>query len=157
MKSYPYESSRERKKLILCEVCKEQKLGYRIEWQVDWFRGNDEYENICDDCLKSREEKGQKEHDAYVEKMTPIWRARAKKEEDFWTGMKAKLEEKYSVKYLTDHQWRINDTIDIYPTNRRYHNLKTQERGDYQDMHKFLARALTAQNNHFPSQEGDTK
>jgi len=28
-------------------------------------------------------------------------------------------------------QFRVNGVLDLYPTNRRFHNLRTNERGDY--------------------------
>jgi len=35
-------------------------------------------------------------------------------------------------------QFRINDILDIYPTNRRWHNLETGERGGYETVYKFV-------------------
>lgn len=37
----------------------------------------------------------------------------------------------YDVQELTPYQFRINDALDLYPTQRRFHNLKTQRRGRY--------------------------
>jgi hypothetical protein len=131
---YPYLSDKKKKKDIVCDTCKNKGEGFELEWQVSWFRGEDEYEKICKNCLAKRDAE-QKIKDAEDQKR---WRVAAAKQEKFWNDMKRRLEENYEVQYLTDYQWRINGTIDIYPTNRRYHNLKTQERGDYRDMHSFL-------------------
>lgn len=38
----------------------------------------------------------------------------------------------FSVRELTPYQFRINDTLDLYPTCNRWHNIKTQKRGSYQ-------------------------
>ena len=36
----------------------------------------------------------------------------------------------YTVKKLTDFQFRINDTFDLYPTHNRWHNIKTGSKRD---------------------------
>lgn len=142
-RQYPYLSDEKKIKNFICETCGQQKeKGFQLEWQVSWFRGEDEFEKICTDCRVKRDTEKKKADEAYMQKMRPIWAKRAKKEQDFWTGMKQKLEAKYTVRYLTEYQWRINDAIDIYPTNRKYHILKTNVRGNYQDMHGFLASHL---------------
>jgi len=140
-KRYPYFSDKEKKKNILCNRCHERKDGYKLEWQVSWFRGDDEYEEICIDCERKREteEKIQAKHQAIR------WAKRAQKQEDFWDSMKQRLEAKYHVRYLTQYQWRINDVVDIYPTNRLYHDLVKNERGSYEDMHKFLTKHFKPQ------------
>ena len=54
-----------------------------------------------------------------------------------------------SMKILQDHgydiksfnsgwQYRVNDKIDIYPRNERWHDLKTQDRGSYSKFQKNL-------------------
>ena len=37
----------------------------------------------------------------------------------------------FKVTEITEYQYRINDTIDLYPVRGRYHNIKTQQRGSY--------------------------
>jgi len=37
----------------------------------------------------------------------------------------------YTVIKLTDYQFRINGILDLYPTHRRWHDLKTNKRGEY--------------------------
>ena len=136
-RKYPYLADKKRYKTNkVCDTCKKQAPGYILEWQVSWFRGEDEIEKICDDCEKIRLLKaGEKE-----KKQAVIEEKRAEKEAEFWESMKRRLEEKYEVKYLTDYQWRINGEIDLYPVNRRFHILATNKRGDYSDMHEFLAK-----------------
>lgn len=133
-------SQKKKQKSITCSVCKEIKPGFTIHWKTSWFRGDDEVEDICLECLSIREKKEAEEREAYEKKMRPIWKKRAEKEASFWNEMKKKLESKYKVEYLTQYHWRINNEIDIFPTNRRFHNFKTQQRGDYKDMHGFLAK-----------------
>ena len=36
----------------------------------------------------------------------------------------------FEVKEVTPFQFRFNDAVDIYPSNKLYHNLKTNVRGD---------------------------
>lgn len=49
-----------------------------------------------------------------------------------------KLSKKYSVEKKTEYQYRINEVLDIYPQNQRYHDIKKNKRGDYQNMIKFV-------------------
>lgn len=37
----------------------------------------------------------------------------------------------FRVEQLTDYQFRIDGALDLYPTHRRYHVLKTGKRGNY--------------------------
>ncbi len=37
----------------------------------------------------------------------------------------------HKVVELTPYQFRIDDSIDLFPVNRKFHNIKTNERGDY--------------------------
>lgn len=50
----------------------------------------------------------------------------------------------YTVDRLTPFQFRINGRLDIYPTNARFHDIKTGKRGDFwgDDLEKFLEKKL---------------
>lgn len=37
----------------------------------------------------------------------------------------------YDVKKLTNYQFRINGTLDLYPIHKNFHNIKTNKRGQY--------------------------
>lgn len=39
----------------------------------------------------------------------------------------------FAVRKLTDCQYRVNDVLDLFPTNRRYHYIPTNKRGSYRD------------------------
>lgn len=39
----------------------------------------------------------------------------------------------YVVVKMTEYHYRINGRLDLYPTNRRFHDLKDGERGSYRD------------------------
>lgn len=40
----------------------------------------------------------------------------------------------HKVVQLTEYQYRIDDTLDIYPSNRKWHLLKTGERGQFRNI-----------------------
>lgn len=48
----------------------------------------------------------------------------------------------YTVKKLTEWQYRINDTYDLYPIHNRWHNLKTGKRGGAKDLNLFIVQNL---------------
>jgi len=35
------------------------------------------------------------------------------------------------ITQIKEYQFRINDTIDLYPLSRKFHDIKTKERGYY--------------------------
>lgn len=37
----------------------------------------------------------------------------------------------FSIKQLTDYHFRVEDTVDLFPARKRYHNIKNDERGDW--------------------------
>ena len=40
----------------------------------------------------------------------------------------------FRVEAITPYQFRINGSLDVYPTNRRFHCLTDGERGTYQEV-----------------------
>lgn len=42
----------------------------------------------------------------------------------------------FQVKELTPYQYRINEALDVFITNDRFHNIKTGERGDFTSIKK---------------------
>lgn len=48
----------------------------------------------------------------------------------------------YKIDRLTPYQWRINDRLDLFPTNRKYHDTFTNERGDWQGALDIVRRIL---------------
>ena len=139
MSKYPYIQGKKKVSNVVCDTCKSKVVvGLRLEWRVDIFQGNCEFENTCHRCYKENNKKREEEARKYAEKKREREEAWRKKEEKFWAGMKARVEEKYEVKYLSPYQWRINGALDLYIQSRRYHDIKNNKRGDYRDMHKFL-------------------
>lgn len=35
----------------------------------------------------------------------------------------------YKIEWITPYQCRVNGVLDLFPTNWRYHNIKTSKRG----------------------------
>ncbi len=44
------------------------------------------------------------------------------------------LAPEYTVKKLTDYQFRINEVLDLYPIHKNWHNIKTKKRGQYKSV-----------------------
>lgn len=44
----------------------------------------------------------------------------------------------YTVEVKTPYHFRINSVLDVYPVNRRFHDLAKNERGTYQDIFGFV-------------------
>ena len=124
-KNYPYLESKKKKKNIKCDRCSKTSDGFQLEWQVSWFRGEDEYENICNNC----EDKRLEEERIADEKDRRYWEWRNRKEARKEKNFKNKLESLYTVKYFTPYQWRINGVVDIYPGSHSYHDIRRNERG----------------------------
>lgn len=52
--------------------------------------------------------------------------------------IEALANEGYAVKKLTEWQYRINDTYDLYPIHNRWHHLKTNKRGGAKNLADFI-------------------
>ena len=51
----------------------------------------------------------------------------------------------YQVDELTPYQFRIDMVLDLYPKRRRFHNIRTQERGTYpENLKEFVAKQVAA-------------
>jgi len=44
----------------------------------------------------------------------------------------------YEIAIITDYQYRVNGILDLFPTSRKYHNIKTQKRGHYTSAEKII-------------------
>ena len=49
-------------------------------------------------------------------------------------------EQGFKVEQLTEHQFRINDRLDLYPIHNRWHDIKTRQRGSYGQAGWFVRR-----------------
>lgn len=53
------------------------------------------------------------------------------------------LSPEYEVKKLTEYQFRINGTLDLYPIHRNFHNIKTNKRGTYKTVIEIVKKQKT--------------
>jgi len=51
-------------------------------------------------------------------------------------------DEGYHIKQFTDHHFRINGTVDIWPSKNKYHVRATNERGKYRAIEEVIANHL---------------
>jgi hypothetical protein len=49
----------------------------------------------------------------------------------------------YTVRALTEYQFRINEQLDVYPTRKRFHHIKTQKRGSYTSLLDLVEKTVT--------------
>lgn len=56
--------------------------------------------------------------------------------------IEALAEAGYAVKKLTDYQYRINDTYDLYPIHNRWHHLKSGKRGGARNLSEFIKQQI---------------
>jgi hypothetical protein len=69
MSKYPYIQGKQARDNIKCNEClRSGQSGWSLEWRVDWFQGNCEFEKICTDCFDDDYEKRVK---------AGLWRNRA--------------------------------------------------------------------------------
>lgn len=48
----------------------------------------------------------------------------------------------YTVEMKSEYQYRINDIVDVFPVNNRFHDIRTNHRGHYNNIKPFLLKAL---------------
>lgn len=48
----------------------------------------------------------------------------------------------YEIREFTSYQFRIEGVLDVYPVNRRWHDIKKNKRGGYEDIFAFVQRYL---------------
>jgi hypothetical protein len=73
---------------------------------------------------KNEESEMWAEHNEAMKKM------RNKRRDKFFETIKEFERLGFEIRRLTPFQYRINECLDIYPSNKRYHDLKTGQRGD---------------------------
>lgn len=114
---YPYIQNEIQKEDTKCEVCKLTKTVRHIEWRVDWFQGNCEFEDICDSCFDKRRNDERKKQEKYNKKMAPIWDRQRKNQENRVAVMKQIISDSgLTLKEYENGQWSIGDKIDWWTT-----------------------------------------
>ena len=59
-----------------------------------------------------------------------------------WAAIREKIDiliaHDHQITFFTDYQFRVDGGIDIYPVNRRWHDLRNGKRGTYKDIVSFI-------------------
>ncbi len=106
-----------------CDHCKKEEATLkRHDQKTDWMRGNDEVWHLCKECYSKKD------------KLFPDWekpaRGPAYYPENRVKKILALQQKGRIVKKVSDYQFRIDGILDLFPVNMRFHNIKTNERGD---------------------------
>ena len=48
----------------------------------------------------------------------------------------------YEVNRLSDYQFRINGILDLYIVNKKFHNIKTNKRGQYKTVSEIIKQQI---------------
>lgn len=125
---YPYIQEKKKIESGICEVCKETKPVNRIEWRVNIFQGDCEFEDICTKCLNEKNKKIEQEKKEYYKKMEPIWEKRRKEIEDRELKLRSMLEENnISIKEYDNGQLCLGGIIDWWTTTGTAIHRKTRQ------------------------------
>lgn len=112
-------------------TCKKKGKCLRLEWRVDWFQGNCEFETVCRECYWEAEKKRRKKENIRLKRefkaQEKAWQEKMKRH----AQMMERLRAKFDIKELTMYQIRVNGTLDIYPTGGKYHDIRRNKRGSY--------------------------
>ena len=128
-KDYPYIQGERKIVSGVCGVCKKTKPIKRLEWRVDWFQGNCEFEDICPDCLNRRNQRERAEQEVYEKRMMPIWekqRIRREKRENKIKEIISDLG--LSLQKFSNGQWCIGGELDWWTTTGTAIERKSRER-----------------------------
>lgn len=130
---YPYIQNKQKVNNLPCEKCKKVKEElFRLEWRVDIFQGNCEFEDICQSCFDKRVASENKKQKEYEIKMLPIWekqRIESENREKFLEEEVKKLN--IEIKKYNNGQWSFGDLIDWWTTTGTAINRKTKERYNF--------------------------
>ena len=130
MKKYPYIQDKLKINDGVCERCGSEESLFLIEWRVDIFQGNCEYEKVCSVCLNK--EKQEEEKKAFKE-YKKLEKHREEVIEPRYNKFKKLLEEnniKY-IKYNNTGQWCFNDIIDWWSTTGTAIHRKSKKRFNF--------------------------
>jgi len=130
-RSYPYIQGEEKIASGVCGVCKETKPIKRLEWRVDWFQGNCEFEDICSSCLNKRNQKEEARREAYYKKMEPVWERQRQKREDREDNLKSLVWQLgINIQEYDNGQWSFGNVLDWWTTTGTAIERKSRKRHD---------------------------
>lgn len=168
-KKYPYIQREEKIKDFVCENCKHKVgVGLALEWRVDWFQGNCEFEKSCIPCVEKKykrniaqEEREKKEHKEWCKRMEPIWKKERQKRDRADKRIeenKEKLPDMacdwgFPVKiYESTGQWSFGDVLDLWTTTGTAIARKSRNRYklSFEDINK-IRKILESEENNYKS------
>lgn len=121
-----------------CSKCKAkitpQNPGSRLDVQVSYFRGEDEVDNYCKACTEVVKAWCRKYAHEESERVHKVQMKKAERRQSDVEKLKVLYPD---VKEFTEYQLRVNGVLDIYPTNRLWHDIKGKRRGRYNDVVQF--------------------
>lgn len=130
MQEYPFVQSTVKITDFICEDCKElKKEGFKVEWRVDIFQGNCEFENTCIKCLANQLRELEKEsakRQKYIEERERIYE---RIEKPKWEKLEKLLEEnniEFKI-YVDTGQWTFENLIDWWTTTGTVIHRKTKQ------------------------------
>jgi len=107
--------------------------GKKLNVEYTWMNGDDESETYCNAHAAAFKRKLDARDRRYEERLAAEW----KREVELKDSLFNRLAAVHQVQKLTECQWRVNGVLDVYPTNRRYHDIKKNVRGGYDDVLSF--------------------
>lgn len=132
---------------ITCKICGATGQGYYLWYYPTFMNGDAEVESEF--CMVHKKE-GNKALNALKAPLIAAAKEEEKKQIAYEIKEREKLEselnvlrEKFEVKEFTSYHYRVNGVLDIFPTNRYYHDIKKNKRGDYRNMVEFVTKFLT--------------
>lgn len=129
---YPYIQSKKQIEKGVCIVCSKEKQVTQIEWRVDWFQGNCEFEDICQSCFDKRQSEAKKKQDAYIKKMSPIWDKQNQQQIEREQTVKNIISELgFTLKEYPNGQWAIGNVIDWWTTSGTAIERKSKKRYNF--------------------------
>lgn len=116
-RDYPYVQDTSKPKQGTCSICKEQKIIITLEWRVDYFQGNCEFEDICKPCIRNRNNEERKKREAYFARMEPIWEKQRQKREVKEEKVREIVKDMgFDIREYDNGQWCIGGLIDWWTT-----------------------------------------
>lgn len=125
---YPYIQNKNKIEGI-CEKCKKEGSVFSLEWRIDWFQGNCEFESICGSCLNQRTQEENRKEKEYFKRMEPIWEKQRKSAEDKLNKFESLLKDNgIQVDKYSNGQWSFNKKIDWWDTTGTAIERKSRKR-----------------------------
>src|SRR3990167_4526365 len=131
---YPYVQSKTEIANFICDNCKQQIAnGFELEWRVDWFQGNCEFEKLCEPCMTKETQRVKREkdeqnrlaqirHNNWERQMKPKW----ERLERLLTENNIEVK-----KYPNTGQWTFNNIIDWWTTTGTAIHRKTRKQYNF--------------------------